>query len=29
MRDLFLSQNIAQNDPEKNIPYTAENATNL
>ena len=27
--DLFLSQNIAQNEPEKKIPSTAANATNL
>jgi len=26
---LFLSQKIAQNDPLKNIPSTAANATNL
>jgi hypothetical protein len=25
----FLSQNIAQNEPEKNIPSTAANATSL
>jgi len=29
MRDLFLSQKIAQNDPEKKIPSTAAKATSL
>jgi hypothetical protein len=27
--DLFFSQKIAQNEPEKNIPYTAAKATSL
>jgi len=29
MRPLFFIQKIAQNDPEKKIPSTAANATNL
>jgi len=29
MRDLFLSQKIEQNDPEKKIPSTAAKATSL
>jgi hypothetical protein len=29
INDLFFNQKIAQKDPEKNIPYTAANATNL
>jgi len=29
INDLFLSQNIAQKLPEKKIPSTAANATNL
>jgi hypothetical protein len=28
-RDRFLSQKIAQKDPEKKMPYTAAKATNL
>jgi hypothetical protein len=29
INDLFLSQKMAQNDPEKKIPSTAANATSL
>jgi len=29
IRDRFLSQNMAQNDPEKKMPSTAANATSL
>ena len=29
IKPLFFSQKMAQNDPEKNIPSTAANATNL